>query len=91
MKIELKDKKVFFENQGIKKEIHPFWLRERVNGDGFVDKGTQQRLFDPSEPKRNIKIDSSIRAFKIEFPGANNIQIRTAIQVSSLDSQGRET
>ena len=58
MKIELKDKKVFFENQGIKKEIHPFWLRERVNGDGFVDKGTQQRLFDPSELKRNIKIDN---------------------------------
>ena len=32
MKIELSDNKVFFENQGSKKEIHPFWLRERVNG-----------------------------------------------------------
>ena len=38
MKIELKDKKVFFENQGSKKEIHPIWLRERVNGESFVDK-----------------------------------------------------
>ena len=37
MKLELKDNKVFFENNGHKKEIHPFWLRERVNGDRFVD------------------------------------------------------
>jgi len=58
MKIELKDKKVFFENKGSKKEIHPFWLRERVNGDNFVDKGTQQRLFDPTELKENIEIDN---------------------------------
>ena len=58
MKIELKDKKVFFENKGSKKEIHPFWLRERVNGDNFVDKATQQRLFDPTELKENIEIDT---------------------------------
>ena len=44
MKLELKDNKVFFENKGHKKEIHPFWLRERVNGENFVDKSTQQRL-----------------------------------------------
>ena len=60
MKIELKDKKVFFENQGSKKEIHPFWLRERVNGDNFVDKKTQQRLFDPTELKENIEIDNAL-------------------------------
>ena len=35
MKIELFDNKVFFENNGSKKEIHPFWLRERVNGENF--------------------------------------------------------
>jgi len=58
MKIELKDKKVFFEDRGLKKEIHPFWLRERVNSDNFVDKRTQQRLFDPTELKENIKIDN---------------------------------
>tara|TARA_B100000902_G_scaffold369714_1_gene394184 strand:+ start:384 stop:1484 length:1101 start_codon:yes stop_codon:yes gene_type:complete len=58
MKIELKNNKVFFENQGLKKEIHPFWLRERVNGDDFVDKATQQRLFDPTELRENIKINS---------------------------------
>mgnify|MGYP001288079886 CR=1 FL=1 len=58
MKIELKDKKVFFENHGLKKEIHPFWLRERVNGENFVDKVTQQRLFDPTELKENIEISN---------------------------------
>jgi gamma-butyrobetaine dioxygenase len=57
MKIELSENKVFFENEGSKKEIHPFWLRERVNGDQYVDQGTQQRLFDPTELKRNIKIN----------------------------------
>ena len=56
MKIELKDKKVFFKEGEIKKEIHPFWLRERVNGDIFVDKKTQQRLFDPTDLKGNIEI-----------------------------------
>ena len=56
MKIELSDNKVFFKNNGSKKEIHPFWLRERVNGKDFVDKGSQQRLFDPTELKGNIKI-----------------------------------
>ncbi len=58
MKIELKNNKVFFENQGLKKEIHPFWLRERVNGDDYVDNATQQRLFDPTELKDNIKINN---------------------------------
>ena len=57
MKIELSDNKVFFENQGSKKEIHPFWLRERVSGLDFVDKGTNQRLFDPTTLKQNIKIN----------------------------------
>ena len=56
MKIELKENKVFFENQGLKKEIHPFWLRERVNGDIYVDKNTQQRLFDPTELKKILKL-----------------------------------
>ena len=56
MKLELKNNKVFFESQGSKKEIHPFWLRERVNGENFVDKSTKQRLFDPTQLQENIKI-----------------------------------
>ncbi|MDC3089621.1 TauD/TfdA family dioxygenase [Candidatus Pelagibacter sp.] len=57
MKIELNNNKVFLENDGIKKEIHPFWLRERVNGDKFVDIKTKQRLFDPTQIQENIKIN----------------------------------
>ena len=56
MKLELKNNKVFFESKGQKKEIHPFWLRERVNGERFVDKSTQQRLFDPTQLQENIQI-----------------------------------
>ena len=58
MKIELENNKVFFENEGKKKEIHPFWLRERVDGESFVDKTTKQRLFDPTELQNNIQINS---------------------------------
>ena len=58
MKIELENNRVFFENLGSRKEIHPFWLRERANGDSFVDKGTQQRLFDPTKLQENIQIDN---------------------------------
>ncbi|MDA9693957.1 TauD/TfdA family dioxygenase [Candidatus Pelagibacter sp.] len=56
MKIELTDNKVFFEKQGTKKEIHPFWLRERVNSENFLDQKTQQRLFDPTMLKNNSEI-----------------------------------
>ena len=56
MKIELSDNKVFFEKQGAKKEIHPFWLRERVNSENFLDQKTQQRLFDPTMLKNSSEI-----------------------------------
>ena len=56
MKIELTDNKVFFEKQGAEKEIHPFWLRERVNSENFLDQKTQQRLFDPTMLKNNSEI-----------------------------------
>ena len=57
MKIELNDNKVFLENQGLRKEIHPFWLRERINGKEHLDQITQQRLFDPTNLKNDIKIN----------------------------------
>ena len=56
MKIELTDNKVFFEKQGSRKEIHPFWLRERVNSKEFLDQKTQQRLFDPTMLSSNSEI-----------------------------------
>ncbi len=80
MKIELENNKVFFENQGLKKEIHPFWLRERVNGDNFVDKGTQQRLFDPTELQNNIKINSlNISNDSLEITFNDGVHTKLAI------------
>ena len=57
MKIELNENKVYFNNGLLKKEIHPFWLRERVDGEEFLDKGTQQRLFDPTSLDSEISIN----------------------------------
>ena len=59
MKIELNENKVYFNNGTVKKEIHPFWLRERVNGEEFLDKGTQQRLFDPTSLDSEILINKA--------------------------------
>ena len=61
MKIELTENKVYFNNGSVKKEIHPFWLRERVDGEEFLDKGTQQRLFDPTTLNNEISINTAIR------------------------------
>ena len=57
MKIELSENKIYFKNGALKKEIHPFWLRERVAGEEFLDKGTQQRLFDPTSLDNEILIN----------------------------------
>ena len=56
MKIELSQNKVFYNNGSSTQEIHPFWLRERVDGDDFLDKSTQQRLFDPSSMSSDVVI-----------------------------------
>ncbi len=83
MKIELSDNKVFFENNGSKKEIHPFWLRERVNGESFVDKGTQQRLFDPTELKGNIEIKNVSLSDKF-LEVAFNDGVETKLTIQSI-------
>tara|TARA_B100000614_G_C14536961_1_gene488798 strand:+ start:276 stop:1379 length:1104 start_codon:yes stop_codon:yes gene_type:complete len=58
MKIELNQNKVFYKNGTTVREIHPFWLRERVIGEEYLDKGTQQRLFDPSTMNGEIDIQN---------------------------------
>ena len=55
MKIELNENKIFFNNGKSVQEIHPFWLRERVENKEFLDEITQQRLFDPSNLKSNVE------------------------------------
>tara|TARA_B100001250_G_scaffold391935_1_gene393289 strand:- start:1557 stop:2660 length:1104 start_codon:yes stop_codon:yes gene_type:complete len=59
MKIELNENKIFYNDGNYKEEIHPFWLRERVNSEEFLDKGTQQRLFDPTTLKVEIGIQKA--------------------------------
>ena len=44
MKIELFDNKVFLNTKGQKKEIHPFWLRERVNESNFLDERNSTKI-----------------------------------------------
>ena len=59
MKIELSKNKVLFNNGSTIQEIHPFWLRERVEGEEFLDKGTQQRLFDPSSMNCEVAVEKA--------------------------------
>jgi len=83
MKIELIENKIFVENQGSKSEIHPFWLRERVNGENFVDFNTQQRLFDPTKLKKEIEIQStnlSDNFLEIKFSDG----VSTKLEVNNL-------
>ena len=60
MKIEVDSNKVLFNNGSSIQEIHPFWLRERVDGEEYLDKGTQQRLFDPSSMNCEVSIEKAI-------------------------------
>ena len=81
MKIELLKNKVFLDNEGLKKEIHPFWLRERVNSDIHVDKATQQRLFDPTEIKAKIRIKNlNLSKDHLEITFDDGVYTKLAIQ-----------
>ena len=83
MKIELSHNKVFFENDGSKKEIHPFWLRERANGKNLVDEGSKQRLFDPTELNKDIEIkdlELSDRFLKVSFTDG----VKTKLPVQNI-------
>ena len=81
MKILLSENKVFFENNGLKKEIHPFWLRERANEENFVDKNTQQRLFDPTKLKENIEIkDLNLSDKFLEVSFKDGVKTKLTIQ-----------
>ena len=45
-------KKVFVNALNRNTEIHPLWLRERVNNADYLDKNNGQRLYEPSEIKK---------------------------------------
>jgi len=84
MKIELNENKVFFNNGKSVQEIHPFWLRERVDGEEFLDKGTQQRLFDPSTMDGKIIIkDAQIKNGYLEINF--NDGVNSKIEINKLE------
>jgi len=41
-------------------ELHPLWLRERVNNQELLDKKTGQRLYDPSDLNHELKIKKAL-------------------------------
>ena len=86
MKIELNENKVFFNNGESVQEIHPFWLRERVDGDEFLDKGTQQRLFDPSTMNGEIiikKAQIKNGFLEVDF----NDGVNSKLDINKLESE----
>jgi gamma-butyrobetaine dioxygenase len=92
MKIELDKNKVFFNNGSLKKEIHPFWLRERVDGEEFLDKGTQQRLFDPTSLNSDISIkDANIANNFLEINFNDGVNSKLNIEKLTLDFFNEDT
>ena len=92
MKIELNKNKVFFSNGSIKKEIHPFWLRERVSEEEFLDKGTQQRLFDPTFLDNEILIDKANISDKfLEIDFNDGVNSRLEIDKLALEFSNEDT
>ena len=77
MKIELINNKIFIKQNNLKHEIHPFWLRERVAENQFLDEKTQQRLFDPT----TLNVEIEINKVKIN---ENNLEINFNDGVHSI-------
>ena len=92
MKIELNENKVFFNNGSQKKEIHPFWLRERVDGEEYLDKGTQQRLFDPTSLNSDIAINNAnIDNNFLEINFNDGVKSKLNIEKLALDFFNEDT
>ena len=53
-------KKVFVSLYKKNLEIHPIWLRERVNNEDLLDQISGQRLYDSSDFKKNLKIKNAL-------------------------------
>ena len=86
MKIELNQNKIFYNNGKSIQEIHPFWLRERVDGEEFLDKGTQQRLFDPSTMSGEIFIKKA--EIKNGFLEVNfNDGVNSKLEINKLETE----
>ena len=90
MKIEIDSKKVFINSGNNKEEIHPFWLRERINNEDALDKGNQQRLFDPNSINTNIdieKIENEDGLLNLFFNDGTNYKIKEDQILNEYKSQ----
>ena len=90
MKIEIDSKKVFISSEDNKEEIHPFWLRERINNEDALDKGNQQRLFDPNSINTNIdieKIENEDGLLNLFFNDGTNYKIKEDQILNEYKSQ----
>ena len=71
MKIEVvKNNRVLVNSSKFNFEIHPLWFRERVKTEDLVDKNNHQRLYDPSQIDKNLKIKNAYKRngnLSIEF------------------------
>ena len=63
-------KKIFVSLYKKSIELHPLWLRERVNNQELLDKNTGQRLYDPSDLNHKLKIKRALikrKKLNVEF------------------------
>ncbi len=63
-------KKIFVSLYKKNIELHPLWLRERVNNQELLDKNTGQRLYDPSDLNHKLKIKRALikrKKLNVEF------------------------
>ncbi len=63
-------KKIFVSFYKKNIELHPLWLRERVNNQDLLDQNTGQRLYDPSDLNLDLKIRKALiknRSLSVKF------------------------
>tara|TARA_B100000579_G_scaffold67017_1_gene50133 strand:+ start:5094 stop:6203 length:1110 start_codon:yes stop_codon:yes gene_type:complete len=91
MKIQvLKNSKILVNSANKKFEIHPLWLRERAKTENLVDKNNDQRLYDPSQLNKNLKIKKASMyngSLDIEFTDGVKFKYEVEDLIYELDKK----
>jgi gamma-butyrobetaine dioxygenase len=85
MKIEVNNNTIIFNHNDQKTEIHPIWLRERVREKKFLDKDSDQRLFDPSFLENIIIKNAHINNDSLEITFSDGVTSK--FQINRLTSE----
>ena len=85
MRIQITNKKVYLRLTKESIELHPLWLRERVNNHELLDQNTGQRLYDISDIDCSLKINKALikkNNLRIQFSDGieSNYQIENLIE-----------